>query len=126
MKLYKVNPGITDREVEKYLPILEVLIKGNISNSLIKIWKEHNGFHGVDEDEDVYGQIWFYSITECIEFNQHTHIPGYLIIADEDGGDQVVMMKVGKESEEVFIHERSVFHPMYTEDLESTGFTLWF
>jgi hypothetical protein len=124
MKLYKINPGITDREIEEYLPILEALIKGEISSYLIKIWKEHNGFHGVDEDEDVYGQIWFYSITECIKFNQYTHIPGYLIIADEDGGDQIVMMKVGKESKEIFTNERGILRPTCIQYLKKIIFDL--
>jgi hypothetical protein len=124
MKLYEVNPGITDREIEEYLPILEASIEGNVSNSLIKIWKQHNGFHGVDEDEDVYGQIWFYSINECIEFNQYTHIPGYLIIADEDGGDLVVMMKVGKESTEIFTNERGILRPTRIQGLKKIIFDL--
>jgi hypothetical protein len=122
MKLYEVNQGITEQEIEEYLPILEGLIKGKISDSLIEIWKEHNGFHGVDEDEDMYAQIWFYSIAECIEFNQYTHIPGYLIIADEDGGDEVVMMKVGKESKEIFTNERGILRPTCIQGLEKIIF----
>jgi hypothetical protein len=124
MKLYEVNSGITDREIEEYLPILERLIKGEISDSLIKMWREHNGFHGVNEDEDAYAQIWFYSITECIEFNQYTHIPGYLIIADEDGGDEVVMMKVGKESKEIFTNERGILRPTCIKGLSKIIFDL--
>jgi hypothetical protein len=124
MKLYEVNSGITEQELEEYLPILEATIKGKVPNALIKIWKEHNGFHGVDEDEDVYGQIWFYSIAECIEFNQHIHISDYLIIADEDGGDLVVMMKVGKESREIFTNERGILRPTCIQGLEKIIFDI--
>jgi hypothetical protein len=124
MKLYEVNSGVTDREIEEYLPILEALINSNAPDSLIKIWQEHNGFHGVDEAKDMYGQIWFYSITECIEFNQYTHIPEYLIIADENGDDEVVMMKVGKESKEIFTNERGILRPTCIQDLSKIIFDL--
>ena len=124
MKLYEVNSGITEQELEEYLPILEATIKGKVPNDLINIWREHNGFHGVDEDEDVYGQIWFYSITECIEFNQYIYIPGYLIIADEDGGTLVVMMKSETETDEIFTNNRSILFPMEQRYLKKIIFDL--
>lgn len=124
MKLYEVNPGITEQELEENLSILEMAIKGKVPNVLIKIWKEHNGFHGIDEDEDVYGQIWFYSITECIEFNQYNYITGHLIIADEDGGTLVVMMKSEVGSEEIFTNNRSILFPMEQRHLKKIVFGL--
>ena len=124
MILYQVNQGITEQEIQEYLPVLETEVNGKIPDALIEIWKKHNGFHGVDENEDIDGHVWFYSITDCIDFNQYKYIPGYLIIADEDGGGLVVMMKLGAESEEIFTNTRSPFFSMELKYLENTGFTL--
>jgi hypothetical protein len=124
MKLYNVNPEITEQELEDCLPTLETMIQGKVPNVLINVWEKHNGFHGSDENEDIYGQIWFYSITECIEFNQYIYIPGYLIIADEDGGTLVVMMKSETETKEIFTNNRSILFPMEERNLKKIVFDL--
>jgi hypothetical protein len=128
MNLYKYNPAILDTEIREYLPMLELQVQGKIPNALIEIWKEHNGFRKeeVDEKNDFGEGVWFYSITECINFNQYTHalLPGYIIIADDNGGDLVAMMKLGEKSEEIFINERNILYPMSIDFLENTGFSI--
>jgi hypothetical protein len=126
MQTHTFNPSISDEVLQEKSPLLQKTIGGDVPESLIEIWRKHDGFNVFDEDPELSDEVYFYSISECIKENKFTSAstPGYIIIAEEVGTAKVFMMKLGGDSEEILIGEKSFLRIMKPDYIEGTGFSL--